>query len=168
MLKKLSYGVLFLLLITLLWTPVAVSAQLDLPKPAPTDTCPVCGMFVSKYPAWVATVLYRDGHSHHFDGAKDMFKYLLDLEKWAPGHRAEEIKSIGVTEYYALQMIDAKQAYYVIGSGVYGPMGHELVPMATEKDAAEFMQDHKGVKIMRFDQVKQSLLLNLDNGVFQE
>ncbi len=167
-LKRLSPSFFFLLLITLLWTVPAFSGQLDLPKPAQTDTCPVCGMFVSKYPSWVATVQYQDGHSHHFDGAKDMFKYLLDLAKWAPGHRAEDIKAIGVTEYYGLQMIDAKQAYYVIGSEVYGPMGHELVPLVSEEDATEFMLDHKGVKIMRFDQVKQKLLINLDNGVFQE
>ncbi len=167
-LKRLSPGFFFLLLITLLWTVPAFSGQIDLPKPAQTDTCPVCGMFVSKYPSWVATVHYQDGHSHHFDGAKDMFKYLLDMPKWAPGHRAEDIKAIGVTEYYGLRMIDAKQAYYVIGSEVYGPMGHELVPLVSEEDAVEFMRDHKGVKIMRFDQVKQKLLINLDNGVFQE
>ncbi len=146
----------------------AASAPVFLPKPAQTDTCPVCGMFVSKYPAWVATVLYKDGHAHHFDGAKDMFKYLHDLPKWAPGHKAEDIKTIGVTEYYSLQMIDARQAFYVIGSEVYGPMGHELVPLANIDDAKEFMQDHKGVKILRFDHVKQKLLINLDNGLFKK
>jgi len=125
-------------------------------------------MFVSKYPAWVATVQYQDGHSHHFDGAKDMFKYLHNLPKWAPGHRTEEIKAIGVTEYYGLQMIDARQAVYVIGSEVYGPMGHELVPLATEEDAREFMRDHKGVKIMRFTQVRPKLLKSMDNGIFTE
>ena len=159
---------ILLLLICLLCAVPAVSEQLQLPKPEQTDTCPVCGMFVSKYPAWVATVQYQDGHSHHFDGAKDMFKYLHDLPKWAPGHRTEEIKAIGVTEYYGLQMIDARQAFYVIGSEVYGPMGHELVPLATEEDAREFMRDHKGVKIMRFAQVRQKLLKSLDNGIFTE
>jgi copper chaperone NosL len=157
-----------LLLICLLWAFPAVSGQLQLPKPEPTDTCPVCGMFVSKYPAWVATVHYRDGHSHHFDGAKDMFKYLLDLPRWAPGHQADQISAIGVTDYYRLQMIDARQAYFVIGSEVYGPMGHELVPHMTEEDAKEFMRDHHGTRIMRFDQVRQKLLENLDSGLFTE
>ncbi len=151
----------------LLAQPV-MSDPVAVPKPAQTDTCPVCGMFVSKYPNWVATVLYKDGHAHHFDGAKDMFKYLLDMPKWATGHKAEDIRTIAVTEYYTLQKIDAKQAFYVIGSEVYGPMGHELVPLANMEDAKEFMQDHKGVKILRFDQVSQKLLLNLDDGVFSE
>ncbi len=168
MMKNLFAYMLALLFACMLLAQPAMSGPVAVPKPAQTDTCPVCGMFVSKYPNWVATVLYKDGHAHHFDGAKDMFKYLLDMPKWAPGHKAEDIQTIAVTEYYTLQKIDAKQAFYVIGSEVYGPMGHELVPLANMKDAKEFMQDHKGVKIMRFDQVSQKLLLNLDDGVFSE
>jgi len=60
-------------------------------KPGAKDLCPVCGMLVSKYPNWVAVVQYRDGHAHFFDGAKDLFKYLHDLPKYAPGHRREGI-----------------------------------------------------------------------------
>jgi nitrous oxide reductase accessory protein NosL len=124
-------------------------------------------MFVAKYPAWVATVRYRDGHADHFDGAKDLFKYLLDLSKWAPGHRAEEIAQIGVTEYYGLRRIDAREAFYVIGSDVLGPMGHELIPLETEADATEFLQDHTGSAILRFDQISLELLRNLDKGIFE-
>jgi len=158
----------FFLLVTLfLWqAPALLSAEVDCPPPGVHDTCPVCGMFVAKYPEWVATVLYQDGHAHHFDGAKDLFKYLLDLPRWAPGHRAENIERIGVTEYYELRRIDARQAWYVIGSDTLGPMGHELIPLESEGDAREFMQDHKGVRILRFDQVTEELLRKLDEGRF--
>ncbi len=57
-----------------------------------------------------------------------MFKYLADLPKYAPNHRREDIVTIAVTDYYNLQKIDAKQAFYVIGADVYGPMGHEFIP----------------------------------------
>ena len=100
------------------------------PPPSPGDTCPVCGMFVAKYPEWVATVLWKDGHAHHFDGTKDLFKYLLKLDKYAPGHTADEMETVIVTDYYGLEKIGAKDALYIIGSDVYGPMGHELVPLA--------------------------------------
>ena len=83
-----------------------------IPKPAAKDLCPVCGMIVSKYPNWVATVLYKDGHAHHFDGAKDMFKYLQDLQKYAPGHRKEDIQAIAVTDFYNLGKVDARQAWF--------------------------------------------------------
>jgi len=123
-------------------------------------------MFVARYPEWIATVLYVDGHAHHFDGAKDLFKYLLDRPRWAPGHADKTIQSIGVTEYYGLTLIDARQAWYVIGSDVLGPMGHELVPLAARDDAVAFMDDHRGRRILRFDEVDLPLLLGLDRGSF--
>jgi copper chaperone NosL len=152
----------------LLWAtglPLA-GAPLQCPDPGPADTCPVCGMFVAKYPEWIATALYRDGHAHHFDGAKDLFKYLLDLPRWAPGHRAEDLVTIGVTEYYGLIRIDARQAWYVIGSDVLGPMGHELIPLETREDAEEFLADHGGQRILRFGEVDDPLLEALDAGRF--
>lgn len=137
-----------------------------LPDPGPKDTCPVCGMFLAKYPEWIATVLYRDGHAHHFDGAKDLFKYLLDLPKWAPGHSKEQIAAIAVTEYYDLKRIPAREAWYVTGSDVLGPMGHELIPLSSQADAEEFKADHQGHAILRFDEVTLELLQSLDRGLF--
>jgi nitrous oxide reductase accessory protein NosL len=151
----------------LLGVPPVLSGPVEIAPPRADDTCPVCGMFVAKYPAWVASVRYRDGHLHHFDGAKDLFKYLLDLARWAPGHRSEEIDTIGVTEYYTLGRIDAGSAWYVIGSDVLGPMGHELIPLETREDAEEFLRDHRGVRILRRDEVTAELLERLDRGVFE-
>jgi copper chaperone NosL len=121
-------------------------------------------MFVARYPEWIATVLYRDGPPSHFDGAKDLFKYLLAHPRYAAGRRAKDILALGVTEYYDLRRIDAREAYYVIGSTVLGPMGHELVPFATRDDAEEFVRDHSGVRILRFEDVTAELLGRLDRG----
>ncbi|MBU0498852.1 MAG: nitrous oxide reductase accessory protein NosL [Gammaproteobacteria bacterium] len=136
------------------------------PAPGKKDTCPVCGMFVALYPQWVATVVYKDGHAHHFDGAKDLFKYLHDLPKWAPGHQAGDIARIGVTEYYSLIRMDARAAWYVIGSDVLGPMGNELIPLASGEDAREFLKDHAGKRILRFEEVTPELPAKLDAGNF--
>ena len=139
----------------------------DVPRPQATDVCPVCGMFVAKYPEWVATLVFRDGKAEHFDGAKDLFKYLLDMDKYAPGHRRADIAALGVTEYYGLTRIDAQTAWYVIGSDVLGPMGHELIPLRTREEAEEFQRDHQGKRLLRFDEVTGSLLLQLDQGQFE-
>ena len=148
-------------------TGQAVHAKpLKLPAPGPRDTCPVCGMFVAPYPYWVATVLWRDGKAVHFDGAKDFFKYLLDLKKYEPGRALAEINAMGVTDYYATVRIDAAQAYFVIGSDVLGPMGHELVPHETLAEAKEFMADHSGKRVLRFAEVTQVMLLGLDGSKF--
>lgn len=155
---------IFLLLIA---TPLQAADMENVPPPGPKDTCPVCGMFVARYPEWVATVVFADGHSDYFDGAKDMFKYLLDMKKWAPGRKSFDIKTIAVTEYYELKLRDGREAFYVIGSDVLGPMGHELIPLATEDDAKEFLEDHKGTSILRFGDVTLQLLEGLDKGLFE-
>lgn len=155
-----------LLLCALASTAHAQQALSGIPKPGVKDLCSVCGMLVSKYPNWAATVLYMDGHAHHFDGAKDLFKYLQDLPKYAPGHRTDDMRSIAVTDFYNLDKIDAKKALYVLGSDVLGPMGHELVPLATRADADDFMKDHKGKRVLGFDQVTKEIVEKLDRGKF--
>jgi nitrous oxide reductase accessory protein NosL len=45
-------------------------------------------------------------------------------------------------------------------------MGHELVPLATEEDAQEFLRDHAGKRILRFDEVTPDLPGRLDQGTF--
>ena len=134
----------------------------SIPDPAPRDLCPVCGMVVSKYPAWIGTVVYKDGHAHHFDGAKDLFKYLFDVSRYVKGDRVQDIVRIGVTEYYAVKRIDARIAWYVIGSDVLGPMGRELIPLASRADAEEFLHDHQGKRILRFEEVTRAVIDRLD------
>lgn len=123
-------------------------------------------MLVSKYPNWVATILYKDGHAHHFDGAKDMFKFWHEPAKYAAGHRREDVATIWVTDFYSLQRIDARKALFVTGSDVLGPMGHELVPLANRADAEDFLKDHKGRRILGFADVTRELAAGLDDGRF--
>jgi hypothetical protein len=87
----------------LLATWVVLATAQTPPKPGAKDLCPVCGMLVSKYPNWVATIVYKDGHAHHFDGAKDMFKFWHDPAKYAAGHKREDMAAIRVTDFYNLQ-----------------------------------------------------------------
>lgn len=145
---------------------VAFGRPVSLPAPGPRDVCPVCGMFVAPYRYWIATVLFKDGTAAHFDGAKDFFKYLHDLKKYAPQRAPADIRAMGVTDYYGTARIDAREAWYVLGSDVLGPMGHELVPLDSEADAKEFLTDHKGRRIVRFGDVQPGWLGALDEGRF--
>ncbi|MBK7768449.1 MAG: nitrous oxide reductase accessory protein NosL [Sulfuritalea sp.] len=54
------------------------------PNSGAKDLCPVCGMLVSNYPNWVATIPSSKGrsHAHHFDGAKDVFRIWFRPAKY--------------------------------------------------------------------------------------
>jgi copper chaperone NosL len=150
------------ILIALFATCPAWGADQKFVKPSPKDKCPVCGMFVAKYPDFVAEVIFKDGSYAVFDGAKDMFKYYFTLKKYAPAKRVDDIASVFVTDYYSLEPIDGTRAWYVAGSDTYGPMGKELIPFSKESDAREFMKDHKGKSLLRFKDVNVELIRGLD------
>lgn len=132
------------------------------PKPTARDKCPVCGMFVAKYPDWTMIVQFKDGSHVFFDGTKDMFKYLFDMKRYDPSRKAEDVQAVLVKDYYRLSFMDARKAWYIIGSDIYGPMGRELIPLEKESDAKEFMIDHKGKKILKYTDITRELIKTLD------
>jgi len=127
---------------------VAPVTKIEVPKDA---KCPICGMFVAKYPQWVA--LYDGEKKFYFDGVKDMMKYAY----------ARKLSSdkFYVSDYYKLSKLEASKAFYVIGSNVYGPMGNELIPFATQEEALSFSRDHNGQKVIAFDEITEAMVKNL-------
>jgi nitrous oxide reductase accessory protein NosL len=122
-------------------------------KPAKGEKCPVCGMFVARYPEWIGEIIFRDGGREVFDGAKDLFRYYLDMRRFGGTRGLGDVTALFVTDYYTLEPIDGKGAFYVVGSDVYGPMGKELIPFARREAAEEFLRDHGGTRIVRFDEI---------------
>ena len=148
--------------VCLLTMSYAVAAEIKPVQPGKKDKCPVCGMFVYKYPDWVGEIIFKDGSRAFFDGAKDLFKYYFNLKKYNPKKTKDGIAVIYVTEYYDMKLIDAKSAFYVIGSDVYGPMGKELIPFVSKADAEEFKRDHRGTRILKFEDIKPAVIKKLD------
>ena len=150
-----------MLLVLFATSPVGAAERKPV-RPAARDKCPVCGMFVAKYPDFVAQVIFNDGSYAVFDGAKDLFKYTLNLKKYAPVKSAGDVVAIYVTDYYSLEPVDGTTAWYVPGSAVFGPMGNELIPFGKEADARGIMKDHTGNYPLRFKDVHPELIRGLD------
>jgi nitrous oxide reductase accessory protein NosL len=150
------------IIICILSLSYSVSAEINPLQPSKKDKCPVCGMFVYKYPDWVGQIVFKDESTAFFDGAKDLFKYYYNLKKYNPEKTTKDIAAIYVTEYYDMKIIDAKTAFFVIGSDVYGPMGKELIPFISRADAEAFKKDHKGKRILRFEDIKPGVIKKLD------
>lgn len=135
------------------------------------EKCPVCGMFVYKYPKWAAQIFFKhQDHEHHFsfDGVKDMMKFYFHPLKWGNYETSTQknINKILVTDYYSGKAIDGQKAYYVVGSNVYGPMGHEFIPFEHLEDAQNFKNEHRGKKVLKFSEIPETLPYDLDSGKF--
>ena len=116
--------------------------------------CQICGMFVSKYPKWAAKITTTENKTYYFDGNKDLFKFYLNTK--------ENLDKILVTDYYNITALPAKKAWYVMGSNVYGPMGHELISFSSEEDAISFKKDHFAKKIFSFDEITSKIISQLN------
>jgi len=145
----------------LLLLPVATLAGAA-PQPGVKDKCPVCGMFVVKYPEWTASLTFKDGRTEFFDGVKDMLRFHHGLKRYAPGRQPADIREMRVKDYYSLASVDAASAWYVIGSDVLGPMGKEAVPFGKESDARSFLTDHHGTKILRYSGITAEIIKGLE------
>jgi len=130
--------------------------HIDVPADA---KCPVCGMFVSKYPKWAAKMEY-DGKQYYFDGVKDMMKYYIFDGDFV--YDRTHITKITVSDYYTLEEIAAKEAFYVLDSDIFGPMGRELIPFKSKKSAQAFMDDHNGKAMLVFDEITDKMVMALD------
>ena len=125
--------------------------------------CPVCGMFVGKYPQWLSQARLSDGTVAAFDGIKDLAAYAFSPQEFgaAPG---AVVTDIAVRDYYSQAWMDGRQAHYVVGSDILGPMGHELIAFSSRAGAENFLQDHHGTEILGFAEISPQLIESLRKG----
>lgn len=140
-------------------TPAAPSA-----RPARSGRCAMCGMDLSPRPSWVGEVELPDG-SLRFGCS---VRCTLGMSMHAPeflGVESGALKRVEVPDYlHPGAMLPANEAWFVVDSDVRGPMGAELVPVASEADARVVVQRHGGRVVRRAD-VTTALLQNLhDHG----
>jgi nitrous oxide reductase accessory protein NosL len=129
---------------------------------APEGRCAVCGMYVTNYPDWAASITFKDGTLAWFDGPKDLFTFMLDPTRYAARRKASDLVDICVKDYYGLKATDGRKAFYVLGSDVMGPMGRDLVPFASETGARDFLKDHRGHRLLTFQEVTPELLKQME------
>ena len=126
----------------------------------PDVRCSICGMFVAKYEGWVTQIRLTDNSTLFFDGIKDMMVFYHNPSKYS-NFTTKDIKEIWAKDYYSQQWINGFKAFYVVGSDVYGPMGKEFIPFAERAAAENFMTDHKGEKILDFQEITDELVQSL-------
>ena len=155
--------VIGLLLSVALFAPYAAEAAPS-GKVDAAARCSVCGMFVAKYDNWVSQLRLTDDSVLFFDGVKDMMVFYLNPGQYGRAEQ-EDIKEVWVRDYYSLDWVDGREAFYVTGSDVYGPMGKEFIPFGKRDAAESFLRDHKGEKIIGFGDITDSLVQSMRAGM---
>ena len=125
-----------------------------------TERCAVCGMMVAKYTPWITQIHAAGEKPVMFDGVKDMMAYYFNPISYS-GKGEMQSADLWVKDYYTLEYIDGREALYVVGSDVMGPMGEELIPFASRDAAENFRKDHKGKEVISFDDIGAEMIMKM-------
>jgi nitrous oxide reductase accessory protein NosL len=152
------------LLLSVLFGVMLQAQGIDVGKDA---ICLIRKVQVYKEPKWIAKVVTLQDKSVYLSSPKSMFEYIQNAQKWPElgALNENDMKSIEVTDFNTLNAIDAKTAYYVYGSNQTSPGGDDLVPFATQSDAEAYMKSNNGKRILRFSEIKNSLIRLLNGRI---
>lgn len=127
------------------------------------DECHVCGMIITELPGAKAQALEsRSTAVRKFCSTQDMLSWWLQPEN--QNLKAElYVHDVAKTPWEHPQdehLIDARTAFYVLGSSVQGAMGPSLVSFGT-REAAELFADTKGGRVLSWQQMDLTVLQEL-------
>ncbi len=124
------------------------------------DECHLCGMIISNYPGPKGETYSKSSDSvNKFCSTRDLFSFVLQPEN------TRQVKEIYVhdtcktpwqrpeDEYF----IDAREAWYVIGSEKTGAMGKTLASFGKKADAEVFIGEFGG-KLYSFEEITIDVL----------
>lgn len=127
------------------------------------DECHVCGMIITELPgAKAQAVESRSTAVRKFCSTQDMLSWWLQPENQ---HLQAElyVHDVAKTPWEQPQdefLIDARTAFYVLGSSVQGAMGPSLVSFGT-REAAESFVATKGGRVLSWEQMDLAVLQEL-------
>jgi len=127
------------------------------------DECHVCGMIITELPGAKAQALEsRSTQVHKFCSTQDMLSWWLQPENQ---HLKAElyVHDVAKTPWedpLDEHLIDARSAWYVIGSSLAGAMGPSLVSYS-DRQAAQDLVDAKGGRVLSWEQLDMDVLREL-------
>jgi copper chaperone NosL len=150
------------LMVCLLLAACDKPAQASLSEAAltfhPSDECHVCGMIINGFPGPKGEVV-EPGGVRKFCSTAEMIGWWLQPENQ---HRAARlyVHDMGRSPWDApddAHLIDAKDAFYVVGTSLKGAMGVVLASFSS-RQAADKLVAEQGGRVLRFSEIDQALL----------
>lgn len=142
------------------------------PPPPPAaitrDTaCSLDGMTVDDFPGPKAQIVYAEGAPDFFCDTIELFSVLLKPEQQRTV-AAVYVQDMAKADWNhpVGQWIDARKAWYVVGSKAHGSMGATFASFAKEADARAFAA-RQGGQAYPFDKITPDMAV-LDGGVMKD
>lgn len=132
------------------------------------SSCALDGMLLADYPGPKAQIHYAgQAHPSFFCDTLELFNVLLAGEQ-VRAMRAVYVQDMGRADWNTPQghWIDAKTAFYVLGSKRHGSMGPTIGSFAQEADARKFTTEHGG-KVLRFAEITVDMV-DLSGGALHD
>lgn len=131
-------------------------------------TCALDGMQLADYPGPKAQILYADRPEPDF--------FCDTVEMFSLYHKPEQVRAIKAISVQDMgradwnqprgAWIDARTAWYVVGSSRHGSMGPTIASFAQQADAEKFASAHGG-KVLPFNAVTPDMA-TLDGGALHD
>lgn len=123
-----------------------------------SDECHVCGMIISGFPGPKGEVVEQSGVKK-FCSTAEMLGWWLQPENHH-GDAKLYVHDMGRSPWDApddAHLIDAKSAFYVVGTQLKGAMGVVLASFSDQQVAEKLAADQGG-RVLRFGDIDQALL----------
>jgi len=123
--------------------------------------CPLCGMYPARYRTFQCQIVFTESSYEAFDSPQGLLIYLLFPEK-------TEISVVKPHYIYYRDYIDGSwirsaDTYYVVGTGVMGPMGLDFLPVKGKLRAEQLKEEEQGALIIHHSQVDRAFLIKAAN-----
>lgn len=127
-------------------------------EPTNDTDCSLDGMVLIDYPGPKAQILYAEGKPDFFCNVMELFSVVLMPEQ-KRRVAAMFVQDMGKAnwDHPHANWIDAKTAFYVVGSKKPGSMGPTFGSFANTQDAENFVKKEGG-RIVRFDQISPEMV----------
>lgn len=132
-----------------------------------STACSLDGMILADYPGPKGQIHYDRGEPDFFCDTMELMSIYL-----APEQKKRVVgiftQDMGATDWTRPQghWIDAKTAFFVLGSRMKGSMGPTLATFARLEDAQAFAGKHGG-RVLRFEEITLDMV-RLDGGVLKD
>lgn len=158
--RRTSFSWLLAALVAVTLTACSGNEEQTTAKAAPVhfesgDECHVCGMIIEGFPGPKGQAFTeKEQQVRKFCSTRDMFAWFLQPENVNRDHTLF-VHDMAETEWGSpddTALIDAREAFYVVGSTRKGAMGPTLASFASKAGADEFASEYGG-EVVAFSEI---------------